>query len=105
MSGQGNRPEADMMKMLAEFRLPGLPDMEQPAAAPPPDLEALSGPAHAAPDGAQAGRAGPRDSAQPPAAPGRDFEALAGASGVAVEGAQAVPRRHTEILRQSMSEM
>src|SRR5215218_7300652 len=28
MSGQNSRPEADMMRMLAEFRLPGMPHME-----------------------------------------------------------------------------
>ena len=54
MSGQGNRPEADMMKMLAEFRLPGLPDMEQLAAAQRRNFEALSGANKVALEGAQA---------------------------------------------------
>ena len=54
MSGQGNRPETDMMKMLAEFRLPGLPDMEQLAAAQRRNFEALSGANKAALEGAQA---------------------------------------------------
>lgn len=54
MSGQGSRPEADMMKMLAEFRLPGLPDMEQLAAAQRRNFEALSGANKLALEGAQA---------------------------------------------------
>ena len=54
MSGQGNRPEADMMKMLADFRLPGLPDMEQLAAAQRRNFEALSGANKVALEGAQA---------------------------------------------------
>ena len=54
MSGQGNRPEADMMKMLAEFRLPGLPDMEQLAAAQRRNFEAMSAANKVALEGAQA---------------------------------------------------
>ena len=54
MSGQGNRPEADMMKMLAEFRLPGLPDMEQLAAAQRRNFEALSSANKVSLEGAQA---------------------------------------------------
>jgi phasin family protein len=54
MSGRGDRPEADMMKMLAEFRLPGLPDMEQLAAAQRRNFEALSAANKVALEGAQA---------------------------------------------------
>jgi phasin family protein len=54
MSGQGNRPEADMMKMLENFRLPGLPDMEQLAAAQRRNFEALSAANKVALEGAQA---------------------------------------------------
>ena len=54
MSGQGNRPEADMMRMLAEFRLPGMPDMEQLAAAQRRNIEALSAANKVALEGAQA---------------------------------------------------
>jgi phasin family protein len=54
MSGQGSRPEADMMKMLAEFRLPGLPDMEQLAAAQRRNFEALSAANKVSLEGAQA---------------------------------------------------
>src|SRR3712207_7727556 len=54
MSGQGNRPEADMMKMLAEFRLPGMPDMDQLAAAQRRNFEALSAANKVALEGAQA---------------------------------------------------
>src|SRR3712207_5736661 len=53
MSGQGNRPE-DMMKMLAEFRLPGLPDVEQLTNAPRRNFEALSAANKVALEGAQA---------------------------------------------------
>src|SRR3712207_9461032 len=53
MSGQGNRPE-DMMKMLAEFRLPGLPDVEQLASAQRRNFEALSAANKVALEGAQA---------------------------------------------------
>ena len=54
MSGQGNRPEADMMKMLADFRLPGMPDVEQLAAAQRRNFEALSAASKMALEGAQA---------------------------------------------------
>ncbi len=54
MSGQGNRPEADMMKMLAEFRLPGMPDVEQLASAQRRNFEALSAANKVALEGAQA---------------------------------------------------
>ena len=54
MSGQGGRPEADMMKMLAEWRLPGLPDVEQLAAAQRRNFEALSAANKVALEGAQA---------------------------------------------------
>ena len=54
MSGQGNRPEADMMKMLAEFRVPGLPDMEKLAAAQRRNFEALSSANKVSLEGAQA---------------------------------------------------
>ena len=54
MSGQGNRPEADMMKMLAEWRMPGLPDVEQLAAAQRRNFEALSAANKVALEGAQA---------------------------------------------------
>src|SRR3712207_9338453 len=54
MSGQGNRPEADMMKMLAEWRVPGMPDVEQLAAAQRRNFEALSAANRVALEGAQA---------------------------------------------------
>ena len=54
MSGQGNRPEADMMRMLAEFRLPGMPDLEQLASAQRRNFEALSAANRVALEGAQA---------------------------------------------------
>ena len=54
MSGQGNRPEADMMKMLAEFRVPGMPDMEALAAAQRRNFEAMSAANKVALEGAQA---------------------------------------------------
>ena len=54
MSGQGNRPEADMMKMLAEWRVPGMPDMEQLASAQRRNFEALSAANKVALEGAQA---------------------------------------------------
>ena len=54
MSGQqGNRPE-DMMKMLSEWRVPGLPDVEQLAAAQRRNFEALSAANKVALEGAQA---------------------------------------------------
>ena len=54
MSGQGSRPDTDMMKMLAEFRWPGMPDMEQLAAAQRRNFEALSSANKVALEGAQA---------------------------------------------------
>ena len=54
MSGQDSRPEGDVMRMLAEFRLPGLPDMEQLAAAQRRNFEALSAANKVALEGAQA---------------------------------------------------
>ena len=54
MSGTGNRPETDMMKMLTEFRWPGMPDMEQLAAAQRRNFEALSAANKVALEGAQA---------------------------------------------------
>ena len=53
MSGQGNRPE-DIMRMLANFQLPGLPDVEQLAAAQRRNFEALSAANKVALEGAQA---------------------------------------------------
>jgi phasin family protein len=50
----GNRPETDLMKMLTEFRLPGMPDMEALAAAQRRNLEALSAANRVALEGAQA---------------------------------------------------
>ena len=56
MSGQGssNRPEADMMRMLADFRLPGMPDVEQLTNAQRRNFEALSAANKVALEGAQA---------------------------------------------------
>ncbi len=54
MSGTGNRPETDMMKMLTEFRWPGMPDMERLAAAQRRNFEALSAANKVALEGAQA---------------------------------------------------
>ena len=56
MSGQGssNRPEADMMRMLADFRLPGMPDVEALANAQRRNFEALSAANKVALEGAQA---------------------------------------------------
>jgi len=51
MSG---RPENDMMKMLSDFRMPGMPDMEALAAAQRRNLEALSAANRVALEGAQA---------------------------------------------------
>ena len=53
MSGQGDRPE-DIMKMLANFQLPGMPDVEQLAAAQRRNFEALSAANKVALEGAQA---------------------------------------------------
>ena len=54
MSGQNNRPEADMMKMLTDFRMPGMPDVEALAAAQRRNFEALSAANKVALEGAQA---------------------------------------------------
>lgn len=54
MSGQSNRPEADMMKMLADFRLPGMPDVEALASSQRRNFEALSAANKVALEGAQA---------------------------------------------------
>jgi phasin family protein len=54
MSGLGNRPEADMMKMLANFQLPGLPDVEQLTNAQRRNFEVLSAANKVALEGAQA---------------------------------------------------
>lgn len=54
MSGQNNRPEMDMMKMLADFRLPGMPDVEALASAQRRNFEALSAANKVALEGAQA---------------------------------------------------
>ncbi len=50
----GTTPEMDMMKMLAEFRMPAMPDMEALAAAQRRNLEALSAANRVALEGAQA---------------------------------------------------
>lgn len=49
-----NRPEMDMMRMLTEFRIPGMPDMDALAAAHRRNLEALSAANRVALEGAQA---------------------------------------------------
>ena len=54
MSGSGKRPEMDMMKMLADFRLPGMPDMEALAASQRRNFEAMSAANKVALEGAQA---------------------------------------------------
>lgn len=54
MSGQNKDVGADMMRMLADFRLPGMPDMEQLAAAQRRNFEALSAANRVALEGAQA---------------------------------------------------
>jgi phasin family protein len=54
MSGAGKRPEMDMMKMLADFRLPGMPDMEALAASQRRNFEAMSAANKVALEGAQA---------------------------------------------------
>ena len=54
MSGEGNRPETDIMRMLADFRLPGMPDVEQLASAQRRNFEALSAANKVALEGAQA---------------------------------------------------
>ena len=50
----GSRPDNDIMRMLTEFRLPGMPDMEALAAAQRRNLEALSAANRVALEGAQA---------------------------------------------------
>jgi phasin family protein len=50
----GSKPETDVMKMLADFRLPGMPDMEALASAQRRNLEALSAANRVALEGAQA---------------------------------------------------
>lgn len=50
----GSRPDLDVMKMLAEFRMPGMPDLEQLAAAQRRNLEALAAANRIALEGAQA---------------------------------------------------
>jgi phasin family protein len=50
----GSRPEMDLMRMLAEFRLPAMPDMEALASAQRRNLEALSAANRVALEGAQA---------------------------------------------------
>ena len=49
-----NRPDMDMMRMLTEFRIPGMPDMDALAAAQRRNLEALSAANRVALEGAQA---------------------------------------------------
>ncbi len=50
----GFKPDTDIMRMLAEFRVPGMPDMEALAAAQRRNLEALSAANRVALEGAQA---------------------------------------------------
>ena len=50
----GSRPEIDLMRMLSEFRLPAMPDMEALASAQRRNLEALSAANRVALEGAQA---------------------------------------------------
>jgi phasin family protein len=49
-----NKPETDLMKMLSEFRMPGMPDVEALASAQRRNLEALSAANRVALEGAQA---------------------------------------------------
>ncbi len=49
-----SRPDLDLMRMLAEFRLPAMPDMEALASAQRRNLEALSAANRVALEGAQA---------------------------------------------------
>ena len=49
-----NKPENDLMRMLSDFRMPGMPDVEALAAAQRRNLEALSAANHVALEGAQA---------------------------------------------------
>lgn len=50
----GSRPEMDLMKMLTEFKMPGMPDLEVLANAQRKNLEALSAANRVALEGAQA---------------------------------------------------
>ncbi len=50
----GTKPELDMMRMLAEFRMPAMPDLEGLAQAQRRNLEALSAANRIALEGAQA---------------------------------------------------
>lgn len=54
MVDPNGKPEMDVMRMLAEFRLPGMPDMEALAASQRRNLEALSAANRVALEGAQA---------------------------------------------------
>ncbi|WP_237181022.1 phasin family protein [Roseomonas haemaphysalidis] len=54
MSDQFKGPQMDMMKMLSEFRVPGMPDVETLAAAQRRNFEALSAANRIALEGAQA---------------------------------------------------
>jgi phasin family protein len=54
MSDPKGKPEVDMMRMLADFRMPGMPDMEALAAAQRRNMEALSAANKVALEGAQA---------------------------------------------------
>jgi len=49
-----NKPESDLMRMLSDFRMPGMPDVEALAAAQRRNLEALSAANRVALEGAQA---------------------------------------------------
>ena len=49
-----NKPETDLMRMLSDFRMPGMPDVEALAAAQRRNLEALSAANRVALEGAQA---------------------------------------------------
>jgi len=54
MSDQFKAPQMDLMKMLSEFRVPGMPDVESLAAAQRRNFEALSAANRIALEGAQA---------------------------------------------------
>lgn len=54
MSDPSGKPEVDMMRMLSEFRTPGMPDIEAFAAAQRRNMEALSTANRVALEGAQA---------------------------------------------------
>lgn len=54
MSDPSGKPEIDMMRMLSEFRMPGMPDMEALAAAQRRNMEALAAANRVALEGAQA---------------------------------------------------